>query len=132
VTPSNSTGLLTPREAAQALGVRTSTIAQWAREGRIVPIQTPGGHRRYPVQEIQRLLTDSGDAAEARRLTEDAVRLYEQGWSIRQVAARFDIGYGAMRRLLHKHTTVRKVSTGRLGGESTVSRLDVPQSDDGQ
>jgi len=28
---------------------------------------------------------------------EDAVRLYEQGWSFRQAATRFECGYGAMR-----------------------------------
>ena len=29
----------------------------------------------------------------------DAVRLYEQGWSIRQVADRFSLSYGVMRRI---------------------------------
>jgi transposase len=37
----------------------------------------------------------------------DAVRLYDQGWSIRQVAEKFDCSYGAMRRILMKHTTLR-------------------------
>jgi transposase len=39
--------------------------------------------------------------------TEDAVRLYEQGWSIRQVADKFDTSYGATRRVLSRHTTLR-------------------------
>lgn len=37
-------------------GVRTVTIAQWAREGKIAYRVTPGGHRRYPRQAIQELL----------------------------------------------------------------------------
>ncbi|TQL95954.1 hypothetical protein FB559_1466 [Actinoallomurus bryophytorum] len=40
------------------------------------------------------------------QLAEDAARLYDQGWSIRQVADKFDYNYGAMRRILRKHTTL--------------------------
>jgi excisionase family DNA binding protein len=40
--------LLTPREVAALLGVRTTTIARWARDGLLKPaVRTPGGHRRY-------------------------------------------------------------------------------------
>jgi excisionase family DNA binding protein len=48
--------LLRPREVADLFGVRTSTIAQWAREGKLTPLRTPGGHRRYSRQEISRAL----------------------------------------------------------------------------
>jgi excisionase family DNA binding protein len=37
--------LLRPREVAEIFGVRTTTIARWAREGRLTPFRTPGGHR---------------------------------------------------------------------------------------
>lgn len=86
-------------------GVRTPTIARWAREGRLVPIFTPGGHRRYARKEVRRALGDSEKAA-GDQLVADAVRLYQQGWTIRQVADRFDVTYGVMRRLLAKHTNV--------------------------
>jgi excisionase family DNA binding protein len=49
--------LLTPREVAGLFGVRTTTIARWAREGALTPLRTPGGHRRYRRQDIQRLLS---------------------------------------------------------------------------
>jgi excisionase family DNA binding protein len=39
--------LLTPREVAEMFGVRTTTIARWAREGKLTALHTPGGHRRY-------------------------------------------------------------------------------------
>ena len=39
--------LLRPREVAAIFGVRTSTLARWARDGRLTPLRTPGGHRRY-------------------------------------------------------------------------------------
>jgi excisionase family DNA binding protein len=100
--------LLRPREVADLLGVRTSTIARWAREGKLTPLRTPGGHRRYSRAAIRRLLADEATPSDAhQQLVEDAARLYDQGWSIRQVAEKFDYSYGAMRRILGKHITLR-------------------------
>jgi AraC-like DNA-binding protein len=45
--------LLRPREVAALFGVRPSTIARWAREGKLTPLLTPGGHRRYLAAEIR-------------------------------------------------------------------------------
>jgi excisionase family DNA binding protein len=42
-----SEDLLRPREVAAIFGVRAATIARWARDGRLTPLRTPGGHRRY-------------------------------------------------------------------------------------
>lgn len=92
--------LLTPREAADAFGVRTTTIARWARDGRLPSFTTPGGHRRYRVGHVRALLDRNEPAEPYARAAEDAVRLYDQGWSIRQVADKFDVDYSAMRRLL--------------------------------
>jgi excisionase family DNA binding protein len=99
--------LLRPREAADLLGVRTTTIARWAREGKLTPLRTPGGHRRYNRADIRQLLADETTPSDAQQVAEDAARLYDQGWSIRQVASKFDYSYGAMRRILRKHTTLR-------------------------
>jgi excisionase family DNA binding protein len=96
--------LLTPREAAALLGVRTTTLARWAREGRLTPLRTPGGHRRYPRSAVMAVRDDETTAVS---WAEDAVRLYEQGWSIRQVAEKFDCGYGVMRRVLRRRVTLR-------------------------
>jgi len=101
--------LLTPREVAEIFGVRTTTIARWFREGRLSPLRTPGGHRRYTRSEVRDLLEREAPPPSAldRQAADDAVRLYEQGWSIRQGAARFGADYGAMRRLLRKRITLR-------------------------
>jgi excisionase family DNA binding protein len=48
--------LLRPREVADIFGVRTSTVAQWAREGKLAPLRTPGGHRRYPRSGVENAL----------------------------------------------------------------------------
>jgi excisionase family DNA binding protein len=53
--------LLTPREVAEIFGVRTTTIARWSREGRLTPIRTPGGHRRYTRAEICAVLDQDAE-----------------------------------------------------------------------
>jgi excisionase family DNA binding protein len=39
----------TPREAADQLGITTSTLRKWAKNGAITFNTTAGGHRRYDV-----------------------------------------------------------------------------------
>jgi excisionase family DNA binding protein len=104
--------LLRPREVAEIFGVRTTTIARWAREGKLTPLRTPGGHRRYSREAILRILADvdagrDGNAGPTAAIAEDAARLYAQGWSIRQVAERFGCGYGEMRRILKARVRLR-------------------------
>jgi excisionase family DNA binding protein len=52
--------LLTLREAAGRLNVHPATLRRWADKGDVLVMVTPGGHRRFPVSEIERL---SGDRA---------------------------------------------------------------------
>lgn len=44
--------LLSPAEAAEALGVHVKTLTRWADRRLISIIRTPGGHRRYWENEI--------------------------------------------------------------------------------
>jgi excisionase family DNA binding protein len=111
--------LLRPREVAEVFGVRTTTIARWAREGRLTAVFTPGGHRRYRPADVREVLAGNGSAEAEEIMAEDAVRLYEQGWSIRQVADRFECSYGVMRRLLKSQVTLRT-----RGGLPSASRFD--------
>ncbi|MGI5230886.1 helix-turn-helix domain-containing protein [Actinoallomurus sp. CA-142502] len=50
---------------------------------------------------------ESAGSPDPQRNARDAVRLYEQGWSIRRVAEEFGVSYGAMRRLLMNNTELR-------------------------
>ena len=52
-------------------------------------------------------MLDGTEPTEEQLMAEDAARLYEQGWTIRQVAARFECGYGVMRRILHTQVELR-------------------------
>ena len=42
-------------EAAALLHVSPKTISRWAKEGRVAHVVTLGGHRRFPLGEIEAL-----------------------------------------------------------------------------
>lgn len=44
---------VTPREASQRLGVAISTLRRWDKEGKIQTIRTPGGQRRFCIEEYE-------------------------------------------------------------------------------
>lgn len=48
--------LLTPSEVAAMFRVYPKTVSRWASAGKISSVRTLGGHRRYPADEVQRLL----------------------------------------------------------------------------
>lgn len=58
--------LLRPREVAAIFGVRTSTLARWARDGRLTPLRTPGGHRRYSRAAVRDVLAADAEPDTAR------------------------------------------------------------------
>lgn len=47
-------GWLTMRQACRLLGVSEPTLRKWADAGRIAVFRTPGGHRRFTVEAIER------------------------------------------------------------------------------
>jgi hypothetical protein len=65
-----------------------------------------GGYRRYTRSAISDVLVGEAETT-GERLAEDAVGLDGQGWSIRQVADRFECSYGVTRRILRERVTLR-------------------------
>ena len=61
--------LLTPRDAARAMGISYPTLKQWIYKHKIRSIRTAGGHHRIPAAEIERFLprTNEKDVATGRR-----------------------------------------------------------------
>ena len=45
--------LLSIREAADLLGVSTSTLRRWEREGKLCPERTAGNQRRYHAAQLK-------------------------------------------------------------------------------
>ena len=48
-------GLLTPRQAAQMLGVSYVTLKGWILRGSIATVKTPGGHHRIEPAELEKI-----------------------------------------------------------------------------
>lgn len=67
---------LTPREAAEALGVSESSVKRWCDSARIRTVRTPGGHRRIPVEAVLALAREGGLPVRdpSRLSTDDAPR----------------------------------------------------------
>lgn len=55
--------LLRTREVALLFQVSERAVTEWARRGRVPSVRTPGGHRRYPADEVWALLrrTEAGE-----------------------------------------------------------------------
>src|SRR5687767_12030787 len=51
--------LLRTREVAMLFQVSERAVTDWATKGRIPSVRTPGGHRRYPADEVWALLRSS-------------------------------------------------------------------------
>ena len=52
--------LLRTREVALLFQVSERAVTDWARKGRIASVRTPGGHRRYPAEQVRDLLRSTG------------------------------------------------------------------------
>jgi predicted site-specific integrase-resolvase len=63
--------LLSISQAAKKLGVHPNRLRAWEKQGLLMPVRLPSGQRRYPVDEINRILRTGGVKAEP-----EAVILY--------------------------------------------------------
>nr|WP_041458878.1 MerR family DNA-binding transcriptional regulator [Ammonifex degensii] len=52
--------LLSIGKAAKMLGVHPNRLRAWEKQGLIKPVRLPSGQRRYPVEEINRILGTGG------------------------------------------------------------------------
>lgn len=53
--------LLTVREVASLFAVNPKTVVRWSNDGKIRPVKTLGGHRRFYEDEILSLLNPPRD-----------------------------------------------------------------------
>jgi molybdopterin-binding protein len=52
----HAASLLTPRQAAEKLGISYPALKHWILAGRIRTVKTPGGHHRVPVDALDEFL----------------------------------------------------------------------------
>jgi excisionase family DNA binding protein len=58
--------LLTPAEVAALFRVDPKTVTRWAKAGKLTPIRTLGGHRRYRQSEVVNLLKTNPESGGSR------------------------------------------------------------------
>jgi molybdopterin-binding protein len=58
--------MLTPRQAAEKIGISYPALKHWILAGRIRTIKTPGGHHRVPLEALNEFLPPTGPSAPAR------------------------------------------------------------------
>ena len=51
-----SSTMLTPRQAAEKLGISYPAVKHWILAGRIRTVKTPGGHHRVPLEALEEFL----------------------------------------------------------------------------
>jgi molybdopterin-binding protein len=64
--PSN---LLTPRQAAERLGLSYPAMKHWILAGRIRTIKTPGGHHRIPLESLEEFLPGAATKTASPRIS---------------------------------------------------------------
>jgi molybdopterin-binding protein len=57
--------LLTPRAAAERMGIGYSTLKQWIHQGKVRTTQTAGGHHRLSEAEVDRMLARHSPSGQA-------------------------------------------------------------------
>ena len=55
----NKSDMVSISRAAKEIGVHPDTLVRWDEAGKLVAMKTIGGHRRYKLSEIKKLMEDS-------------------------------------------------------------------------
>jgi molybdopterin-binding protein len=63
------TQLLTPRQAAEKIGISYPALKHWILAGRIRTLKTPGGHHRIPLDSLEAFLPPSAAQPASRRIS---------------------------------------------------------------
>lgn len=64
--PSRTRLGLTTSQAAEHLGVSVSTVRRWSDGGHLTGYRTPGGQRRFPIEQLDAFLLSLEQDAAAR------------------------------------------------------------------
>jgi molybdopterin-binding protein len=61
--------MMTPRQAAEKLGISYAALKHWILAGRIRTVKTPGGHHRIPIEALQALLQSPAPSSGPARIS---------------------------------------------------------------
>ncbi|MEW6064869.1 hypothetical protein P378_10280 [Desulforamulus profundi] len=109
--------MLTSHQVAKLLNVWPHTLRRWEREGKLKPLRTPGGHRRYKESQIMTLI---GEEITERRTKQCAV--YARVSTAKQAEA------GNLQRQKERLITYA-VENGKRGGRVDKKLVQVIESE---
>ncbi|MBI4079165.1 MAG: MerR family DNA-binding transcriptional regulator, partial [Candidatus Levybacteria bacterium] len=64
---------LTIQEAASVLGISAKTLRRWDAQGKLTPIRTPGGQRRYSNEQLQKALGKNEEPEQKTKLAQETI-----------------------------------------------------------
>jgi molybdopterin-binding protein len=67
--PKANATLLTPRQAAEKIGISYPALKHWILAGRVRTVKTPGGHHRVPIDALDAFLAPAPVRAGAGRIS---------------------------------------------------------------
>lgn len=95
-------------DVARLLGVSVETVRRWDRSGQIKSTRTPGGQRRFPVSEVNRLRAQSPATS-------------EETYNVARAAEALDL---SPRAVLHR-INVGTLAAEKVGDTWVISRAEV-------
>lgn len=84
--------LLTLKETGKLLNVSKQTLQRWDNSGKLIAVRTEGGHRRYKLSDIEKILgcVENGDknlfeiANDFETMYNESERVYNEEYSTRE------------------------------------------------
>ena len=59
--------LLTLKETGKLLNVSKQTLQRWDNSGKLIAIRTEGGHRRYKLSDIEKILSENDNLSDEKK-----------------------------------------------------------------
>lgn len=72
--------LLTLKETGKLLNVSKQTLQRWDNSGKLIAIRTEGGHRRYKLSDIEKILgeNDNLSSGEKKEIIDKATEVFAE------------------------------------------------------
>lgn len=125
---------LTPNEAAAMLMVAPATLRVWTDKGLIRALTTAGGHRRFPREEVERMLhtsnpTDRGTRGQRVLIVDDEppitryLSILLGGMGVETAVAHDGFSAGQLVHTFHPHTLLLDLMMPGLDGFQVCSQI---------
>lgn len=71
--------LLTLKETGKLLNVSKQTLQRWDNSGKLIAVRTEGGHRRYKLSDIEKIIENTKSKCPEREVIQKILSIYMNG-----------------------------------------------------